>query len=41
VAADTPIRSDFAAGVRDIQFAEACRRSLETGTWVELGRLTD
>ena len=29
-----PIRSDLAAGVRDLAFAEACRRSAETGQWV-------
>jgi predicted dehydrogenase len=31
-----PIRSDLAAGVRDLAFAEACRRSAATGQWVEL-----
>ena len=31
-----PIRSDLAAGVRDLAFAEACRRSAETGQWVAL-----
>jgi predicted dehydrogenase len=30
-----PIRSDLAAGIRDLAFAEACRRSAETGKWVE------
>jgi predicted dehydrogenase len=31
-----PIRSDLAAGVRDLQFAEACRASAAAGTWVKL-----
>jgi predicted dehydrogenase len=36
VAADAPLRSDFSAGIRDVQFAEACLRSMEEGTWVKL-----
>jgi predicted dehydrogenase len=36
VAAGAPLRSDFAAGIRDVQFAEACHRSMEEGTWVRL-----
>ena len=36
VAADAPLRSDFAAGIRDVQFAEACHRSMREGTWVKL-----
>jgi predicted dehydrogenase len=31
-----PLRSDFAAGVRDVAFAEACTRSLGSGAWVRL-----
>ncbi|HEY2135072.1 MAG TPA: Gfo/Idh/MocA family oxidoreductase, partial [Xanthobacteraceae bacterium] len=31
-----PIKSDLAAGIRDLQFAEACRRSAATGAWVEM-----
>jgi len=31
-----PIRSDLAAGIRDLAFAEACRASAATGQWVEL-----
>jgi len=31
-----PLISDLAAGVRDLQFAEACRRSAATGAWVDL-----
>jgi predicted dehydrogenase len=36
VAADAPLRCDFTAGIRDVQFAEACHRSMEEGTWVKL-----
>ena len=34
--AGTPLRSDFAAGIRDVAFAEACHRSLGSGAWVGL-----
>jgi predicted dehydrogenase len=34
--ADTPLRSDFTAGVRDVAFAEACGRSVREGGWVGL-----
>lgn len=34
--AGAPLISDLAAGVRDLQFAEACRRSGATGAWVDL-----
>ena len=27
---------DLAAGIRDLQFAEACGRSAATGAWVDL-----
>jgi predicted dehydrogenase len=33
VAADTPLPSDFATGIRDVAFAEACHRSMAEG-WV-------
>jgi predicted dehydrogenase len=33
VAADAPLQSDFAAGIRDVAFAEACHRSMAEG-WV-------
>jgi predicted dehydrogenase len=33
VAADAPWKSDFAAGIRDVAFAEACHRSMAEG-WV-------
>jgi predicted dehydrogenase len=32
----TPIRSDLAAGIRDLAFAEACRASAAARQWVEL-----
>ena len=32
--ADAPLRSDFAAGIRDVAFAEACARSVIEGAWV-------
>ena len=32
----TPLRSDFAAGIRDVAFAEACYRSLAAGMSVRL-----
>jgi predicted dehydrogenase len=32
--ADVPLRSDFAAGLRDVAFAEACGRSFREGVWV-------
>ncbi|CAN0171062.1 unnamed protein product [Phaeothamnion confervicola] len=41
VAADAPLRSTFAAGLRDLLLAEACQRSAATGAWVELGPITD
>jgi predicted dehydrogenase len=34
--AGSALRSDFSAGIRDVAFAEACYRSLESGTSVRL-----
>jgi predicted dehydrogenase len=34
--ASTPLLSDFAAGIRDVAFAEACYRSLGSRAWVGL-----
>jgi predicted dehydrogenase len=31
-----PMQADFAAGVRDVQFAEACYRSMKEKTWISL-----
>ena len=36
LATGAPLRSDLAAGVRDLAFAQACRRSAGTGTWVKM-----
>ncbi|MBV9971388.1 MAG: gfo/Idh/MocA family oxidoreductase, partial [Xanthobacteraceae bacterium] len=33
--AGTPLRSDFSAGLRDVAFAEACYRSLESGRSIQ------
>jgi predicted dehydrogenase len=35
LAADVPLASDFAAGIRDVAFAEACHRSMAERRWVE------
>ena len=40
VVADAPFASDFAAGIRDVQLAEACRQSAADKAWVSLDRLT-
>jgi predicted dehydrogenase len=34
VASDAPMPSDFAAGIRDVAFAEACHRSMREQTWI-------
>jgi predicted dehydrogenase len=34
VAADAPMPSDFAAGIRDVAFAEACHRSMRERNWI-------
>jgi len=36
VVTGAPMQADFAAGVRDVAFAEACYRSTEQGTWQTL-----
>jgi predicted dehydrogenase len=36
VITDAPLRAGFSAGIRDVQLAEACHRSLEEGRWVKL-----
>jgi predicted dehydrogenase len=36
VIADAPLASNFAAGIRDVQFAEACVRSKLERTWIPL-----
>ena len=39
IAAGVPMRADLAAGIRDVQFAESCYRSMKDGTWVSLNAL--
>jgi predicted dehydrogenase len=34
VAADAPLESDLAAGIRDVAFAEACHRSTRDRAWI-------
>jgi predicted dehydrogenase len=41
VVAEAPLRSDFAAGIRDVAFAEACGRSCREGAWVDFDDPTD
>jgi predicted dehydrogenase len=36
VAIGAPLLSDFAAGIRDVAFAEACHRSMQERSWVAL-----
>ncbi|HEX5509009.1 MAG TPA: Gfo/Idh/MocA family oxidoreductase [Pseudolabrys sp.] len=36
VVTGAPLRNTFAAGVRDVQFAEACKRSATEKRWVEI-----
>jgi predicted dehydrogenase len=36
VATGAPLASDFAAGIRDVAFAEACHRSMAERTWIAL-----
>ncbi len=38
VAADTPMQADFLAGIRDVQFAEACYRSAREKTWIDISQ---
>jgi predicted dehydrogenase len=35
VATDAPLSADFAAGIRDVAFAEACGRSVQERCWVD------
>ena len=37
VLTNTPMKSDYLAGIRDVQLAEACTNSAETGRWVSMG----
>ena len=38
VATGTPMKATLAEGVRDVQFAEACYRSMKDGTWISVAR---
>ena len=40
VAAGTPLRSTLAAGIRDVQLAEACHSSIREDKWVTLDALS-
>jgi len=31
-----PMQADLSAGIRDVQFAQACYRSMKDGTWIDL-----
>jgi predicted dehydrogenase len=35
IAAGAPMQADLAAGIRDVQFAEACYRSMREGRWID------
>lgn len=34
--AGVPMQADFTAGIRDVQFAQACYRSMKDATWISL-----
>ena len=36
IAGGEPMQADLSAGIRDVQFAEACYRSMKDGTWISL-----
>jgi predicted dehydrogenase len=36
VTGNAPLHSDFAAGIRDVAFAEACQRSMAERTWIAM-----
>jgi predicted dehydrogenase len=40
VATGSPMQADFAAGIRDVQFAQACYRSMKEGMWISLEPLS-
>jgi predicted dehydrogenase len=41
VIADTPMQASFAAGIRDVQFAEACYRSANERAWIDISKSRD
>ena len=38
VATGAPMQADFAAGIRDVQFAQACYQSMKEGRWISLAQ---
>jgi len=36
---DTPFYANFSAGIRDVELAEACQRSTEDGSWIDMKKL--
>jgi len=38
---DAPLASDLTAGIRDVQLAEACYRSVDEGKWISLELKSD
>lgn len=40
VVAGAPLRADLRAGIRDVQLAEACHRSIAEGRWIALDDVT-
>jgi predicted dehydrogenase len=40
VVAGAPMQADFAAGLRDVEFAQACYRSMKEEKWVSLAPLS-
>jgi predicted dehydrogenase len=40
VATGSPMKADFAAGIRDVQFAQACHRSMKEARWINLAELS-
>jgi predicted dehydrogenase len=36
IVADTPFYAGLAAGIRDVQLAEACQRSAAEGRWIDM-----
>ena len=36
VATGTPMQANFAAGIRDVMFAQACYQSMREAKWIDL-----
>jgi predicted dehydrogenase len=39
IVAGTPLKSDFTAGIRDVQLAEGCIRSMQEKRWISLAQM--